>query len=426
MMTTDNKKEAGQNKSHNRLVGVLDLGTTKVCCLIASVSGDGKLEIVGVGNRASKGIRGGFIIDMDDAEKTIRTTVEAAERMAGGMIEKVVVNLSGGHPASKIVACETPVPGHEIGDLDIWRVLEQTNHLPNGFNDHDVVHMIPVGYTVDGTRGVRDPRGMYGERLGVNMHVVSASANALRNLDVTVNRCHLDIEEKIISPYASALSCLVEDEKRLGAVHIDMGGGTTSIAVFFDGELVHVDVIPVGGGHVTNDIAQGLSTPLSASERLKTLYGNALSSPSDDRETVRVPMIGDGGVAEESQVPRSILVGIIKPRIEETFELVRSRLESSGFDKVGGSRVVLSGGASQLPGTRELAALVLNKTVRLARPHAMPGLAEAISGPAFSTAVGLLDFTVNNEAKPHQGAYRPMEGPVGRFGRLGQWIRENF
>jgi cell division protein FtsA len=205
-----------------------------------------------------------------------------------------------------------------------------------------------------------------------------------------------------------------------------MGGGTTTISVFFDGELVHIDSIPVGGAHVTNDIARGLSTPLAHAERMKTLYGSAIPTPSDNNEVINVPLIGEEETGETNQVPRSVLIGIIRPRIEETFELVRDRLVEAGFDKVAGRRVVLTGGASQLPGVKEMAGSILDKQVRHGKPHAVAGLAESVSGPAFSTSVGLLHFAFNNPAEEAKSAYRPVDEPNGHFARFGQWLRESF
>ncbi len=222
------------------------------------------------------------------------------------------------------------------------------------------------------------------------------------------------------------MSSVSEDEKNLGVTCVDMGGGTISISVFFDSELVHIDSIPVGGVHVTNDIARGLSTPLIHAERMKTLYGSAIPTASDDHEIIKVPLIGEEETGETNQVSRSVLVGIIRPRIEETFEMVRGRLQEAGFDKVAGRRIVLTGGASQLPGVREMAGSILDKQVRLGRPLPVPGLAESVSGPAFSTSVGLLHFAFNNPAEEAKSAYRPIEEPGGRFARLGQWLRENF
>jgi len=420
------KKNGSNGKTRNGLVAALDIGSTKIACFIARTGGQHGMQLIGIGHQVSRGIRAGAIVDMDAAAECIRSTVEAAEQMAGENIRQVVVNLSSGEPRSRLIAYEVSIAGHEIGDADLRHVLN-----PNVLNqgrpvDHDTVHILPVGYSIDGNRGVRDPRGMFGDRLGANVHVISASSGALRNLSTCIAHCHLEIESRVISPFASALSCLVDDEQKLGVTLIDMGGGTTSIAVYFDGELVHTDAIPVGGMHVTNDIARGLSTPVVHAERMKTLYGSAIPSPSDDREVLKVPLIGEERDGESNPVPRSMLVGIIRPRIEETFEMIRARLEATGFDKVAGRRVVLTGGASQLPGVREVAGMILDKQVRQGKPQPIRGLAEASSGPAFSTCAGLLRFAVNNPSAEVDAPYRPTEMPAGRFGRIGQWLRENF
>ena len=424
------RRNAGSKRNRNGLIAALDVGSTKVCCLIAATDDGEAPRIVGIGHQVSRGLRSGAVVDMEAAEIAIRATVEAAEQMAGENIRQAVVNISGGTPESRLIAYEISIAGHEIGDSDLRRVLDPAEARIEMAAERDIIHAIPVGYTIDGNRGVRDPRGMFGERLGVNMHLVSAASGVIRNLSTCVARCHLDIESVVLSSYASALATLVEDEKQLGVTLIDMGGGTTSIAVFFDGELVHTDCVPVGGVHVTNDVARGLSTPLDDAERMKTLFGSAMPSPSDDRETINVPRIGEDDDAESGQVPRSMLVGIIRPRLEEIFEMVRARLEMTGFDKVGGRRVVLTGGACQLPGVPELAAMVLDKQVRVGRPRSVQCLAEAVSGPAFSTCAGLLGIGAN--AGAHIGAnttnraYRPTEEPNGRLNRLGQWLREYF
>ncbi len=420
------RRKTGSKRNRNGLIAALDVGSTKVCCLIAA-AGDGEApRIVGIGHQVSRGLRSGAVVDMEAAETAIRATVEAAEQMAGENIRQAIVNISGGTPESRLIAYEISIAGHEIGDSDLRRILDPAEARTAMAADRDIIHAIPVGYTIDGNRGVRDPRGMFGERLGVNMHLVSAASGVIRNLSTCVARCHLDIESLIVSSYASALATLVEDEKQLGVTLIDMGGGTTSIAVFFDGELVHTDCVPVGGVHVTNDVARGLSTPLEDAERMKTLYGSAMPSPSDDREAIKVPRIGEDDDVGSGQVPRSMLVGIIRPRLEETFEMVRARLEATGFDKVAGRRVVLTGGACQLPGVPELAAMVLDKQVRVGRPRAVEGLAEAVSGPAFSTCAGLLGIGAHTVADTTNRAYRPMEVPNGRLSRLGQWLREYF
>jgi cell division protein FtsA len=409
----------------NGLIAAIDIGTSKICCFIARIGDDGRPSVVGIGHHISRGVRGGAIIDMEQAEMAILTTVHAAEQMAGETIQDVVVNLSGGYPASQTVGVEVPISGREIGDHDLHRVLLQGSQI-NGSHERRLIHSIAVGYSIDGSKGIRDPRGMYGDRLGVDMHVVTAAAGAVKNLTTCVGRCHLDIKALVVSPYAAGLATLVDDEMDLGVTVIDMGAGTTTLSVFFDGHAVFTDSVPIGGGHVTNDIARGLSTPLVHAERMKTLYGNCIASPADEREIIHVPQVGEEESGLTNQVPKSILIGVIQPRLEETFELVRSRLEASGFDKVAGRRVVLTGGASQLSGVRELSALVLDKQVRMGRPIRIHGLADATNGPAFATAAGLLTYALQSESeqpKPARSSDIPATGVVGR---IGSWLRDNF
>ncbi|MBT5415335.1 MAG: cell division protein FtsA [Rhodospirillaceae bacterium] len=414
------------SRTRSGLIAALDVGSTKMCCFVARAGDDGAIRVVGIGHQMSRGVRSGAIVDMEAAETAIRNTVHAAEHMAGETIRQVLVNISCGTPASSTVGVEVSIAGHEVGDSDVRRVLHQGLHHFEP-TERDLLHMIPVGFSIDGCNGVRDPRGMFGERLGVDMHVVTAGSSALRNLSATIGRCHLDIDGCVVAPYAAGLAALVPDETDLGATIIDMGGGTTSIAVFYGGEVVFVDSVPIGGNHVTNDIARGLTTPLSDAERIKTLYGCAVPTPSDEREVIDVPQIGEEEQAHANHVPKSILVSIIQPRLEETFELVRSRLEASGFDRLAGRRVVLTGGASQLQGVSDLAGLVLDKQVRLGRPMRVNGIAEATGGPAFATCAGLLIYGVHKQ--PDAIVDRmpdPEPIPAGVFGRIGGWLRENF
>lgn len=415
-------------KPRTGLVAALDIGSSKVCCFIARLGegprGSIRPQVVGIGHQVSRGVRAGVIVDMEAVDTSIRAAVAVAEKMASQTLSGVIVNLSGGYPASQTIGVEVSIAGHEVGDGDMRKVLHQWRQIEQPA-DRSLIHSIPVGFSIDGTRGIRDPRGMFGERLGASMHVVTAASGAVRTLATTISRCHLDVEHLVVSPYASGLAALVEDEMDLGVTVIDMGGGTTTIAVFFDGNVVYTDCVPLGGQHVTSDLARGLSTPLVDAERIKTLYGSAVASPLDAREMVHVPLVGEEDRDTPRQVPRSLLTGIIQPRLEETFEMVRSRLEASGFDKIAGRRVVLTGGASQLQGVRDLAQLVLDKQVRTGRPMRIAGLAEATSGPAFSTCAGLLVYAAN----PILDATRqpaPETAPAGMFGRIGSWLRENF
>ena len=407
-------------------IAALDVGSSKVCCFIAQRQDDGGARITGIGHQIARGIRGGAVVDMEELEHSIRAAVDAAEEMANLRIKSVLVNVSGGQPASANVKVEVALNGHAINEADLRRMLEH-GRAHHDSPDRELLHAIPVDYTIDGNEGIRDPRGMYGERLGVAIHVIGALTGPVRNLNTVINRCQLDVDQRVVSPFAAGLACLVEDEKELGVTCIDLGGGTTSFAVFMSGQLVHTDLLPIGGQHVTSDIARGLSTPVTQAERLKTLYGSALPSPSDDREMLKVPLVGEDDNGSGNQIPRSLLNQIIQPRIEETLELVRSRLEESGFDKAVGRRVVLTGGGSQMQGVRDLASGILDKQVRLGRPMGFQGLPEAVGGPAFSVCAGLIRF-----ATTHRVATRGRKGSTeegddeSRWGQIGRWLKSNF
>ncbi len=369
-------------------VGVLDIGSTKVVCLIGRQEADGRLRVLGFGWHKGKGVRGGGIVDLDEAERAIRAAVGQAEDMADTRLRQVTVNLTCGQPESRLLNVQWPVGGRAVEEADVRRVVAEGRARAEG-NGRETIHALPLTFSADETEGVADPRGLHCTTLTARLHIIDAAQGALRSLGACVARCDLDIAELVSAPMAAGLAVLVEDERELGATVIDMGGGTTGMAVFGEGQLLHTAQLPVGGGHVTNDLARLLSTPVAHAERLKALYGNAAGCTDDERELLPVPLIGE----EEHQlakVPRSMLVSIIRPRLEETFELVKERLESSGLTRAAGNRVVLTGGACQLGGVRELAAQMLGKQVRLGRPAALRGLPDAAAGPAFATAAGLL------------------------------------
>jgi len=413
----------------NELIAALDIGSTKVCCFIARAEGDAQLRVVGIGHKASKGIRAGAVTDMEGAEESIRAAVEDAEKMAGDTIREVVVSLSCGQPASHTVGVEVAIAGQEVGEADLRKILEQAQvrDAPGAPGEREAVHAIPTEYTLDGVGRIPNPRGMRGGRLGVDVHVVTAASGPLRNLRACVERADLEVATQVVSPYAAGLATLVADEIDLGVTLIDMGGGVTTLSVFYGGSLVHTESIGLGGGHVTNDIARGLSTPTAHAERIKTLYGSTIASPSDATEVIDVPQVGESDLDSAHHIPRSMLVGIIQPRIEEILGMVRERLERSGFAERAGRRVVLTGGACQLQGVRELASRLLDKQVRIGRPIRLTGLAEAASGPAFATCAGLLAYA----ARAPFEAVRPMGGSDGlegrgAFGRFGRWLKRNF
>lgn len=290
----------------------------------------------------------------------------------------------------------------------------------------EIIHCLPISFFLDDNRGIRDPRGLYGKRLGAEIHLVLAPSSLLRNLAHCVGRCHLNITRYVVAPYASGLACLEQDEMELGVTLIDMGGGVTSISVFVGGKLVYVDAVPIGGMHVTNDIAKGLSTSLNHAERIKTLHGSAVVANTDAQMMIEVPQLGEDDGSEGNYIPRSMLVSIVRPRMEEIFEMVRSKLESASIDKAAGRRVVLTGGASQLLGMRDLAVQMLGKQVRVGRPRDVAGLAEAVSGAAFSTPIGMLQFidrkVTESDVLEHDA---PLMGGT-RWQRIVDWFRENF
>ncbi len=368
--------------------GVLDIGTTKIVCLIGRTESDGTLRALGFGWQKGRGVRGGSVVDLDAAEKAIRASVGQAEDMADTRLRSITVNLTCGQPESRLFNVQWPVGGRAVEESDIRRIVNEGRGRA-GVDGREVIHAIPLTFSVDQTDGVADPRGLFCEELTARLHIIDAFSTALRSLGACIGRCDLDIGELVSAPMAAGLATLVADERELGATVIDMGGGTTGMAVFSEGELLHTAQLPIGGTHVTNDIARVLTTPVSHAERLKTLYGSAQSSPDDEKEMLPVPLVGE----EEHQllkVPRSMVVNIIKPRLEETFELVKGRLDGSGLGRAAGSRVVLTGGASQLSGAREMATRILGRQVRHGRPAALRGLPDSASGPAFATAVGLL------------------------------------
>ena len=411
------------------LITALDIGTDKVCCLIGAplIGADNGLdpsfELVGIGHRASRGIKSGMVIDPEAAESSIRAAVEIAEQMAGENIHKVYVGLNISKSISKLITLETVIDGRQVDNADLKRVLDPSALIAELHSDHELIHAVPIGYALDGMRGIRDPRGMHGSRLSVNLHMISSSSGPIENLKTAVGRCHLEVERFIVSSFASALATLAEDEAKLGAICIDMGSGTTSVSVFFDNELIYACVIPVGGGHVTNDIARGLSTPLLNAERMKTLYGNCFSSTSDDMEVIQVPLIGEDE-SSENHVPRRMLIEIIRPRIEEIFELISSCLVERGLENIS-NRVVLTGGGAQLPGVIQCASQILGKKVRVACPRNIKGMADAITGPPFSVALGILHSAFLGQ-KTQLEFDQPIMTPNSHFGKISQWLRENF
>lgn len=414
----------------------LDVGTSKIACLIARLTpasqtapGDWRthrVRVLGIGHQRSLGVKNGLVIDMDEAERAIRQTVDAAERMAGVQIDRVIVTASGGRLASEHFTAKRAIGGREVAAADIHRVLEASaaHHLHRG---RVAVHSLPTGFSLDGVDGIREPKAMIGEELGVDLHVATCDHAAARNLLLAVERGHLGVAGMAAAPYVAGLSVLEPDEAEMGVIVVDMGAGSTSIAVFAHGEMTHLDAVTLGGNHVTMDIARGLDARLADAERLKTFHGSAISSTSDERETVSFVHVGEHG-HHKAHAPKSHLVRIIRPRIEETLEFLRDRLARAGYPSGPSRRIVLTGGASQLTGAAESARRILGGQVRVGRPIGVEGLPDPARSPAFAAAAGLLVFpqvAAREYFEPHR-AERTATGTDGYMRRVGRWLKESF
>jgi cell division protein FtsA len=419
------------------LVAGLDVGSSKVVCTIARLRPHGPqqvltrrshaIEVIGFGHTVARGMKAGSVVNLGQAEEAIRQAVDSAERMASVEIESVVLSLSAGRPGSELFAADIEIIGSAVSESDITRVLAAGSHhsLREG---RAVLHSLPVGYSIDGVDGIRDPRGMLGSRFGVDMHVATTDIAAARNLMLAVERCHLDVEAMVASPYVAGLAVLADDEADLGAAVVDMGAGTTTMAAFLGGRLVHLEGFALGGHHVTMDIARGLNARIADAERIKTLYGTVLAGGSDERDMITVPPLSEDEREQAQFVSRATLVSIIKPRVEEILEMVRERLAASLIASDSRGHVILTGGASQLNGLPDLASRILGRSVRIGRPLGIAGAPDAAKGPAFAVAAGLLVYPQAAHLEHFETRRRRqlMTGTGGYFTRVGRWLRESF
>jgi cell division protein FtsA len=407
------------------LVAALDVGTSKIACLIGRLKPrepddalrhrSHAVDVLGFGHTLARGMKAGGVVDLAEAEGAIRQCADLAERAARMQLDSVIVSISAGRPASELISASIDVTGPSIGERDIARVLTAgSRHSVR--EGRAVLHSLPLGYVVDDAAGVRDPRGMLARRFGIDMHVVTADVSVARNLMLAVERCHLDVEALVASPYVAALSVLADDEADLGAAVIDMGAGTTTMAVFAGGQFIHADGFALGGRHVTMDLA-----------RIKTLYGSVLTGGCDERDMIAVPPVDSDETEAPQFVSRASLVRFIKPRVEEIFEMVRDRLAASPFAAEPRGRVVLTGGASQLTGVCGVAAQVLGRPVRIGRPLGIAGLPEQAKGPAFAAAAGMLAYPQVahlEHFEPRRTRHSLTGG--GYIARVGRWLRESF
>lgn len=417
------------SQKNGSIVGLLDIGSSKIACLIAALNTgakSGALEgarVIGIGHTRSRGIKAGVVTDFEQAENAVRACIDKAERMSGVQLDEVCVSVSCGRLKSKTFAASAEIANGVVSGNDISRAMEGGRAFAER-DGHTLVHMNRIGFRLDGRQGARDPRGMAARRLTADLHTVTADESPIRNHLMLVERCYLTASTLMASPYASALATLSEEERRLGATVIDLGGGCTTMAMFADQQFIHADALPVGANHITFDIARGLQTPLADAERIKALYGTLVGAQSDAHEVFSYPMAHDedGGL---QQATKAQLTQIIRPRVAGSFAQIRERLAQSGWNEHAGHRIVLTGGGAQLVGIGEFAANALQRPVRVAGPASISGLPQSVSSPAFSTLVGLLigRATASSEVM----SYRDREVlAYGYFGRVGQWLMEGL
>ncbi len=419
------------------IVAALDVGTSKIACIVAKLKPQAPqevlrrrthgIEITGISHTSARGMKAGVVVDLAETEAAISHAIDLAERMAGVQFESVIVSVSAGRIASELFAASVDVGGPTVSEGDIARVLSAgSRHSVR--DGRALLHSLPISYALDGVRGVRDPRDMLARNFGVDMHVMTTDIAAARNLMLAIERCHLNVEAMVASPYVAGLAVLADDEADLGSAVIDMGAGTTTLAVFSAGHCVHASGFAVGGLHVTMDIARGLNTRVTDAERIKTFYGSVLNGGSDERDMITVPPVSDDEREAPQFVSKASLVGIIKPRVEEILEMVRDRLADSPFASEPRARVVLTGGASQLNGLPELAARILGRPVRIGRPLGIAGLPDEAKGPAFAVAAGLLVYpqSAHLEHFEPRRTRQLMTGTGGYMNKVGQWLRESF
>ncbi|MEO1000730.1 MAG: cell division protein FtsA [Pseudomonadota bacterium] len=423
------------------VVAVLDIGSDKVACLILRVDpallraearggvgrlgGQGGLRVIGANATRSRGVDLGEIVAMDEAERAIRTTVQAAQKMAGERVDHVIACFSGGRPRSYGVTGTAEVEAGEVSEADIGAAMAAAE-LPDFGPGREAIHALPVNFTLDHRSGLTDPRGLTGLTLGVDMHMASVASFPLQNLLQCVRRCDLELSGVVLASYASGLAAMVEDELELGAACVDLGAQSTGLALFLRRQMVHADTVRLGGDHITHDICQGLGVPLATAERIKAFHGGLLATGADDRDMIEIPRAETDPGTERRQISRTELIGVIRPRMEEILEEARARLDAAGFDLMPGQRIVLTGGGSQMPGTEELATRILGRQVRLGKPLRIPGLPQAATSAQFSAAVGL----ALHVAQPQDECW-DFEMPLDRTGarrfrRALRWFRENW
>jgi cell division protein FtsA len=419
------------------LVAALDIGSSKIACLIARLKPclpsetlrgrSHAIELIGMSHIQSRGIKAGTVSDLNECEHAVRHAVALAERMARVRVESVLLSMSSGRLSGQLMEATAELRQGAVTQADIDRIVCAGMHHATG-EGRTVLHTLPVSYSLDGIKGVRDPRGMVARHFGVDMNVVTTDASAARNLMLVVERCHLNVEAVVASPYVAGLAVLTDDEADLGAAVIEMGAGTTTIATYSAGHFVHASGFALGGQHVTMDLARGLGVCVADAERIKTLYGTVLTGGVDARETLSVPAADDYERDAPQIVTRATIANIVRQRVEEIFEMVRDRLAQSPFAGESRAQVVLTGGASQLTGLPDLASRILGRPVRIGRPLGFGKVPSEAKSASFAVPAGLLvypQFAQLEYIEPRHTRHL-MTGTNGYFGKVGRWLREGF
>ena len=376
------------SKSDKELLVALDIGTSKIVAIVGEVQEDGELEVIGFGSHPSRGLKKGVVVNIESTVASIQRAVEEAELMAGCEIQSVYTGIAGSHVRSLNSHGSVGIRDREVGPGDVDRVIDAARAVPIPA-DQRILHVLPQEFIIDGQEGIRDPIGMSGVRLEAKVHMVTGAASAAQNIVKCVQRCGLEVEDIVLEQLASSYSVLTDDEKELGACLVDIGGGTTDIAVFHDGAIKHTAVIPIAGDQVTNDIAISLRTPTQYAEEIKIKYACALSQLANRDETIEVPSVGD---RPSRRLARQTLGEVVEPRYEELFTLIANELRRSNFEDLIAAGVVLTGGSSKMEGAVELAEEVFHMPVRLGLPQFVKGLGEVVRNPIHATGVGILIY----------------------------------
>jgi cell division protein FtsA len=408
-------------RSDRTLVVGLDIGTSKVVALVGELTPEGAIELIGLGSQPSRGLKKGVVVNIESTVQSIQRAVEEAELMAGCEINAVYAGIAGSHIRSLNSHGVVGIRDREVSAVDVEHVIEAAKAVAIPA-DQRILHVLPQEFIIDGQEGIRDPIGMSGVRLEAKVHIVTGADSAAQNIVKCVQRCGLVVEDIVLEQLASSFAVLTDDEKELGVCIVDVGGGTTDIAVFSGGAIRHTAVIPIAGDQVTNDIAVSMRTPTQYAEDIKVRFACALSQLANPDESIEVPSVGD---RPARRLARQTLAEVVEPRYEELFNLIREELRRSGFEEIIAAGLVLTGGSARMEGAIELAEEIFHVPVRLGLPQAVRGLADAVRNPIYSTAVGLLLYARENAAPPARNAL--LGGAVGgALGRMKHWFQGHF